>query len=58
MSYLADLSAEPYRFDLFEVLRRLERAHPDKPRIGDSGARDEEIVIPGRILSLNFPLRT
>jgi type VI secretion system protein ImpH len=55
MSYLADLSAEPYRFDLFEVLRRFERAHPDKPRIGDSGARDEEIVILGQDPFVEFP---
>ena len=55
MSYLADLAAEPYRFDFFEVLRRFEAAHPDKPRIGDSGARDEEVVILGQDPFVDFP---
>jgi type VI secretion system protein ImpH len=55
VSYLADLAAEPYRFDFFEVLRRFERSRPDRPRIGDSGARDEEVAILGQDPFVDFP---
>jgi type VI secretion system protein ImpH len=55
MSYLPELGAEPYRFDFFDVLRRFERGNPKKPRIGDSGARDEEIVILGQEPYVEFP---
>jgi type VI secretion system protein ImpH len=55
MSYLSELGSEPYRFDFFDVLRRLERANPDKPRIGDSGARDEEIAVLGQEPFVEFP---
>ena len=55
MSFLADLAAEPYRFDLLDVLRRFERGNAHKPRIGDSGARDEELVILGQEPFLEFP---
>lgn len=33
---LRRLAAEPYRFDLFQALRRLECAFPDRPRWGES----------------------
>jgi type VI secretion system protein ImpH len=55
MNYLTELGAEPYRFDFFDVLRRFERRLPNKPRIGDSGARDEEIVILGQEPYVEFP---
>ena len=38
MNYLAEVKQEPWRFDFFAVLRRLERSHPDQPRIGDSAS--------------------
>ena len=40
MSFLDELIAEPWRFDLLATLRRLEREHPDKPRIGDQRRAD------------------
>lgn len=55
MSWQADLTAEPWRFDFFTVLRRLERAHPDKPRIGDSNVRREEFALLGQNPYLDFP---
>lgn len=30
------IAAEPYRFDLFQAMRRIESAHPDLPRLGDA----------------------
>ena len=44
MSFLDELAAEPWRFDWFAVMRRLERAHPDKPRVGDSASRAQDFV--------------
>lgn len=55
MRYLEDLEREPYRFDFFEVLRRFERSSPERPKIGDSGAHDEEIVLLGQDPYVEFP---
>lgn len=49
------LKEEPWRFDLFEVLRALEREYSAKPRIGDSAALDEEIVVLGQEPFVEFP---
>jgi type VI secretion system protein ImpH len=32
----ADIAARPYRFDLFQAMRRIEAAHPHLPRLGDA----------------------
>src|SRR3954447_5834088 len=55
MSFFQEIAEEPYRFDFFSVMGRLERLHPDKPRIADSGARDEELVILGQDPFVEFP---
>lgn len=55
MTFLRDLEAEPWRFDYFTVLRRLERAYKDLPRIGDSAARREEFVHFGQETYMAFP---
>lgn len=55
MSYETDLEQLPWHFDLFDVLRRLERQHPDKPRIGDSSARAEDYVTLAQDPFLEFP---
>ena len=47
MSFLDDLKREPWRFDFFATLRRIERSHPDKPKIGDAAARRDEFVALG-----------
>jgi type VI secretion system protein ImpH len=58
LSFRAEIKAEPWRFDLFAALRRLERESPDKPRIGD-GVRPEDLAV---VLSQNpymaFPAST
>ncbi len=58
MSFTRDLLAEPWRFDFFAVLRRLERSHPDRPRIGDSAALRDEYVLLGQDPYLEFPAST
>jgi type VI secretion system protein ImpH len=55
VSFLRNLEAEPWRFDYFTVLRYLERAFKDRPRIGDSAARREEFVHLGQDPFMNFP---
>jgi type VI secretion system protein ImpH len=55
VSYVDDLQREPWRFDFFAVLRRLERSFADKPRIGDSAARRDEYVLLGQDTYLDFP---
>jgi type VI secretion system protein ImpH len=55
MSFLDQLAAEPWRFDWLMTMRRLERAHPDKPRIGDSAARSQDFVALSQNPYLEFP---
>lgn len=55
MSFTTELQAEPWRFDFFAVLRRLERSFPDRPRIGDSASRRDEYVALGEDPYLDFP---
>jgi len=55
MTILDEMQKEPWRFDFFSVMRRLERINRDRPRIGDSAARREEYVILGQDPFLDFP---
>lgn len=55
MSWREELEAEPWRFDLFGVLRRLERCHPDQPRIGQNATLREAFVRLGQNPYLAFP---
>lgn len=55
MTFRDELLAEPWRFDLFAVLRRLERENPRKPRIGDSRTLAEEFVTIGENPYFAFP---
>ena len=55
MSFLEELAAEPWRFDWLGVMRRLERAHPEKPRIGDSAARSQDFVTVSQNPYMEFP---
>ena len=41
-SFAEKLQDEPWRYDFYAVMRRLERSFPDKPRIGDVPARRDE----------------
>jgi len=55
VTLIDQMKAEPWRFDFFHTLRRLERANPDRARIGDSAARREEFVDLGQTPYLDFP---
>ncbi|AMJ62817.1 type VI secretion system baseplate subunit TssG [Bosea sp. PAMC 26642] len=56
--YISRLKAEPWRFDFYAVLRRLERSFPERPRIGDSASRRDEYVALGEQAYLDFPAST
>jgi type VI secretion system protein ImpH len=58
VSYSAELEQEPWRFDFYAVMRRLERSFPERPRIGDSAARRDEYVLLGEDPYLDFPAST
>lgn len=42
--FLNRLATTPGHFDLFQALRRLEAAHPDKPRLGDAMRPGDEPI--------------
>ncbi len=58
MTFRDELAAEPWRFDLFGVLRRLERENPDKPRIGDARKLADDYVVLSQDPYLEFPAST
>jgi type VI secretion system protein ImpH len=55
MTFRDELAAEPWRFDLLAVLRRLERENPGKPRIGCSRTLADEFVTIGQNPFFEFP---
>lgn len=59
MSYLDDLRREPWRYDFFAVMRRLERSlertGPDQPRVGESATMAQQ-AIPVGSASARFSL--
>ena len=55
MTFRAELAAEPWRFDLLAILRRLERENALKPRVGDSRTLAEEYVALGENPFFEFP---
>ena len=50
----ADLERDIHRFDLFAAMRRLENAHPDRPRFGDALRPGDEPVRFAQEASLIF----
>ena len=57
-SFRERLRAEPWRFDFYAAMRRIERSFPDKPRVGDSAARRDEYVALGEQAYMDFPAST
>jgi type VI secretion system protein ImpH len=55
MTLLEQMKAEPWRFDFYHVLRQIERAYADRPRIGDSATRRDDFVTLGQDPYLEFP---
>jgi type VI secretion system protein ImpH len=58
LTFASDLEKEPWRFDFYATLRRIERTFSDRPRIGDSAARREDYVALGEDPYLDFPAST
>jgi type VI secretion system protein ImpH len=58
MSLDEDILTEPWRFDLLDTLRRYERAHPDRPRIGDAETLADEYVVIAQNPYHEFPAST
>jgi type VI secretion system protein ImpH len=55
VNFIERLAAEPWRFDWLGTMRRIEREHPGKQRIGDSAARREDFVTVSQNPFLEFP---
>lgn len=55
VSLADEWTAEPWRFDFFNVMRRLERENVGKPRIGDSATRSQDYVSLSQNPFLEFP---
>jgi type VI secretion system protein ImpH len=55
VTLIDEMQKEPWRFDFYAVMRRLERSHSDRPRLGDSAARREEYVDLGEDPYMEFP---
>ena len=54
VSFLSALEREPYRYDFYQVMRRLECAHPDLPRWGTALRPRDEPVRLGQDPELTF----
>jgi len=48
VTFVKEAVDEPYRFDFFDSMRKLERTYSDRPRIGDSAALRDEYVMLGQ----------
>jgi type VI secretion system protein ImpH len=55
LSYLDQLVAEPWRFDLLDVMRRFEREQSQKPRIGEAATLAEEFLVVTQNPYMEFP---
>jgi len=55
VSFISEAKNEPWLFDFFITMRRLERTYKDRPRIGDSASLREEYVSLGQDPYMDFP---
>jgi type VI secretion system protein ImpH len=55
VSFLDEAKLEPWRFDFFATMRRIERTYRDRPRIGDTASLREEYITLGQDPFLEFP---
>lgn len=51
---LEALASEPHRFNFFQLVRRLEAAYPERPRVGTAAVPSQDIVRMGGPPSLAF----
>lgn len=52
--WLAQLAAEPWRFDYYQALRRIESLHPTLPRLGEAARPGDEPVRLGQSTAMDF----
>jgi len=55
VTLIDEMKEEPWRFDFYSVLRKLERTYPDRPRISNSAALREDYVALGQDPYMDFP---
>src|SRR4030095_10391240 len=55
VSLVDEIGTEPWRFDFYSVLRRIERSFADRPRIGDNASQRDEIISLGQDPYMEFP---
>ena len=55
MRMVENIGTEPWRFDFYAVLRRIERSFADRPRIGDGASLRDEYVDLGQDPYMDFP---
>jgi type VI secretion system protein ImpH len=55
VNLIDDINEEPWRFDFYSVLRRIERSYADRPRIGDSASLRDDYVALGQDPYMDFP---
>jgi len=53
-AWLKRLADEPYRFDFYQTLRRIESAHPHLPRLGEAVRPADEPIRVGQPAELTF----
>lgn len=54
LTLFADLVSRPWAFDFYQVLRRIEGLHPDKPRLGEARTPADEPVRLGQDPEFTF----
>jgi len=54
LALFESLEKEPYRYGFFSVLRRLENAYPELPRMGEARSAEDEALRLGQEASLAF----
>lgn len=52
--WLQALAAEPWRFDFYQALRRIESLHPQLPRLGEAARPGDEALRVGQSASMDF----
>ena len=57
-SVAANMRKNPFEYDFFQLLRKLQAAHPDKPRIGESVRLQQDFVRLRQEVSLAFATST
>lgn len=55
---IESISENPYKYDFFQLIRKLQAAHPDKPRVGESHRLSQDLIRLRQEVSLAFASST